>query len=189
MTCGTGEGCSSSGHHAGSDFRRRRPERSGDGRGAKGSVGQVRSGADGISSIHLRPRAGEAKCRPGTMSGCAGWRKQGIRLADSAYLSRLPAFFCRLCCPIRGNLSRQNAATVATLSGACDNSGFHLLRKGLTHQTFREKVVCQQGCRSPLLETQSQRGCAPLDTPVFVVCVYTNLLRLVYFTASEDTKM
>ena len=69
---GVREGCSSSGHHAGSDFRRRRPERSGDGRGAKGSVGQVRSGADGISSIHLRPRAGEAKCRPGTMSDCAG---------------------------------------------------------------------------------------------------------------------
>ena len=32
---------------------------------------------------------------------------------------------------------------------------------------FPRKVVCQQGCCSPLLETQSQRGCAPLDTPPF----------------------
>ena len=33
------------------------------------------------------------------------------------------------------------------------------------------------------------KGLPPLDTPVFVICVYTNLLRLVYFTASEDTKI
>ena len=91
----------------------------------------------------------------------------------NGYSHRLPAFFCRLCCPVRGNLSRQNAATVATLSGACDNSGFHLLRKGITHQTFREKVVCQQGCRSPLLETQSQGGCAPSGHPCFRrLCIY-----------------
>ena len=30
---------------------------------------------------------------------------------------------------------------------------------------FASKIVCQQGCCSPLLETQSQRGYAPLDTP------------------------
>ncbi len=57
-------GCSYSDHHARNDFRRRHPERSGDGRCAKGSIRQVRSGADGISPIHLRPRAGEAKCQP-----------------------------------------------------------------------------------------------------------------------------
>ena len=57
----------------------------GDGRCAKGSVGQVRSGADGIPPIHLRPCTGEAKCRPKAMSGYASWRRQGIRL---------PATFC-----------------------------------------------------------------------------------------------
>ena len=31
---------------------------------------------------------------------------------------------------------------------------------------FPGKVVCQQGCCSPLLETQSQRSYAPLDTPL-----------------------
>ena len=67
-------------HHARNDFRRRHPERSGDGRCAKGSIRQVRSGADGISPIHLRPRAGEAKCRPGAMSSCAEWHRKGIRL-------------------------------------------------------------------------------------------------------------
>ena len=36
--------------------------------------------ADGIPPIHFRPCAGEAKCRPGVMSGCASWRRQGIRL-------------------------------------------------------------------------------------------------------------
>ena len=30
---------------------------------------------------------------------------------------------------------------------------------------FASKIVCQQGCYPPLLETQSQRGYAPLDTP------------------------
>lgn len=73
-------GCPGTDHHAGNDFRRRHPERGRNGRRAKGSVGQVWSGADGFSPIHLRPRAGEAKCRPGAMSSCAGWRKQGIRL-------------------------------------------------------------------------------------------------------------
>lgn len=40
---------------------------------------------------------------------------------------------CRLCCPTRGNLSRQNTTTVATLYGACCNSGCYLLHKGITH--------------------------------------------------------
>ena len=70
-------GCSYSDHHAGNDFRRRHPERGRNGRRAKGSVGQVRSGVDGISPIHLRPRAGEAKCRPGAMSGCAELAQAG----------------------------------------------------------------------------------------------------------------
>ena len=46
----------------------------------KGSVGQVWSGADRISQIHLRPCTGEAKCRPKAMSGYASWRRQGIQL-------------------------------------------------------------------------------------------------------------
>ncbi len=33
------------------------------------------------------------------------------------------------------------------------------------------------------------RDCTPLDTPVFVTCVYTNLPRLVYCTLSENTKI
>ena len=57
-------GCPDTDHHARNDFCRRYPERGRNGRCAKGSVGQVRSGVDGISSIHLRSRTGEAKCRP-----------------------------------------------------------------------------------------------------------------------------
>ena len=33
------------------------------------------------------------------------------------------------------------------------------------------------------------RDCTPLDTTVFVTCVYTNLPRLVYCTLSENTKI
>lgn len=38
--------------------------------------------------------------------------------------------------------------------------------KGITHTTFQGKVVCQQGCCSPLLETQSQ-GDIPLWIPYY----------------------
>lgn len=69
----------------GNDFCRCHPERGRDGRCTKGSVGQVWSGVDGISPIHLRPRAGETKCRPGAMSICASWRRQGIRLPVTFY--------------------------------------------------------------------------------------------------------
>ena len=38
---------------------------------------------------------------------------------------------------------------------------------------FPFESPCQQGCYSPLLETQSQRGCAPLDTLyIFFACAY-----------------
>ena len=70
-------GCPGTDHHARNDFRRRHPERGRDGRCAKGSIRQVWSGADGISPIHLRPRAGEAKCRPGAMSSCAAGAGRG----------------------------------------------------------------------------------------------------------------
>ena len=45
---------------------------------------------------------------------------------------------------------------------------FRLLSAPQRYNTldFPEKVVCQQGCCSPLLETQSQRSCAPLDAPL-----------------------
>ncbi len=33
---------------------------------------------------------------------------------------------------------------------------------------FASKIVCQQGCYAPLLETQSQRDCIPLDTCNFL---------------------
>lgn len=88
------------------------------------------------------------------------------RLADSPYPPRLPAFFWRLCCPRRGNLSRQNATTVAALSRGVLQ--FRLPSASQRYNTldFPGKVVCQQGCCSPLLETQSQRSYAPLDTPL-----------------------
>ena len=89
---------------------------------------------------------------------------QMTRLTDSACPHRLPAFFCRLCCPARGNLSYQNFAVVATFSGVRYNSDYHLFYKA----RHSRKVVCQQGCCSPLLETQSQRSYAPLDTPAFL---------------------
>ena len=45
-------------------------------------------------------------------------------------------------------------------------------RKRYNTLDFASKIVCQQGCFSPLLETQSQGDCSPLDTPsIFpVVC-------------------
>lgn len=54
---------------------------------------------------------------------------------------------------------------------------------------FASKIVCQQGCCSPLLESQSQ-GDTPLCIPlVSVTCIYTSLPRLVYFTSSENSKI
>lgn len=86
------------------------------------------------------------------------------RLTDSAYPHRPPAFFCRLCCPARGNLSLRNAATVAALSGACYNSGCHLLHKGITHTTFRGKVVCHETAGF-FGFFQSKGNASPLNTP------------------------
>ena len=39
---------------------------------------------------------------------------------------------------------------------------------------FASKIVCQQGCFSPLLETQSQGDSSPLDTPSFSRKWYPN---------------
>ncbi len=33
---------------------------------------------------------------------------------------------------------------------------------------FASKIVCQQGCYAPLLETQRQRGFSPLNSPYFL---------------------
>ena len=33
---------------------------------------------------------------------------------------------------------------------------------------FASKIVCQQGCCAPLLETQRQRGFSPLNSPYFL---------------------
>lgn len=49
--------------------------------------------------------------------------------------------------------------------------------------------LCQQECCSPLLENQSQRDCVPLDTLVFVACVYTNQQSLVYFAISKNARI
>ena len=38
-------------------------------------------------------------------------------------------------------------------------------RKRYNTLDFASKIVCQQGCCSPLLETRSQRDGVPLDTP------------------------
>lgn len=62
---------------------------------------------------------------------------------------------------------------------------------------FPWKVVCQQGCCSPLLETQSQGSSTPLDTYIFSSPVhsayikrqsYFNLISLICFTFSENKK-
>lgn len=39
------------------------------------------------------------------------------------------------------------------------------------------------------IENPKPRDCIPLDTPVFVTCVYTNFSRLVYCTLPENTKI
>lgn len=111
------------------------------------------------------------------------------RLADSAYPHRLPAFFLSLTLPRKGQPfppERRNCSH--TFRGVIQLRLPSALQRYNTLD-FPKKVVCQQGCCSPLLETQSQRG-NPLWIPlVFVACVYTSLSRLVYFTISENTKI
>lgn len=92
------------------------------------------------------------------------------RLADSAYPHRLPAFFCRLCCPAWGNLSRQNAATVATLSEGVLQ--FWLPSAPQRYNTLdflRESRMPRMALPSfgNLLPKKKGGGkrCSPLDTP------------------------
>ena len=97
---------------------------------------------------------------------CYTFVPQITRLAYSAYLPRLPAFFCRLCCPARGQPfppERRNCNH--TFRGMLH---FRLPSAPQRYNTldFPRKVVCQQGCYSPLLETQS-RGATPLWTPPY----------------------
>ena len=100
------------------------------------------------------------------------------RLADRAYPPRLPAFFLSLMLPRKEQPfppERRNCSH--TLRGVLQ---FRLPSAPQRYNTldFPGKVVCQQGCCSPLLETQSQRSYAPLDTSRFVavqICACPNL--------------
>ena len=53
---------------------------------------------------------------------------------------------------------------------------------------FASKIVCQQGCFSPLLETQSQRGYSPLDTPFFFTLRRSNYENAVCHRCEEKQK-
>ena len=52
---------------------------------------------------------------------------------------------------------------------------------------FPREVVCQQGCCSPLLETQSQ-GVAPLWTPLFSSPVYIQICSGLYISQLPKTQ-
>ena len=53
---------------------------------------------------------------------------------------------------------------------------------------FASKIVCQQGCCAPLLETQRQRGFSPLNSPYFLRCEYPSCKNTVWNTCSENAK-
>ena len=54
---------------------------------------------------------------------------------------------------------------------------------------FASKIVCQQGCCAPLLETLRQRGFPPpLNTPYFLRCEYPSCKNTVWNTCSENAK-
>ena len=59
-------------------------------------------------------------------------------------------------------------------------------RKRYNTLDFASKIVCQQGCYSPLLETQSQRDCIPLDTCFFYRCCIT--LPFACHSTQQDTE-
>ena len=68
-------------------------------------------------------------------------------------------------CSLQPTKSACSAATGNGLSGVGQPLSSVSGRKRYNTLDFASKIVCQQGCFSPLLETQSQRGFAPLDAP------------------------
>lgn len=69
-------------------------------------------------------------------------------------------------CFFQSTKSARSAATENGLSGVGQPLSSVSGRKRYNTLDFASKVVCQQGCFSPLLETQSQED-APLWTPHF----------------------
>ena len=67
-------------------------------------------------------------------------------------------------CSLQPTKSSCSAAAEKCLSGVGQPLSSVSGRKRYNTLDFASKIVCQQGCCSPLLETQSQRGYAPLDT-------------------------
>ena len=53
---------------------------------------------------------------------------------------------------------------------------------------FASKIVCQQGCYAPLLETQRQRGFSPLNSPYFLRSEYPNCKKVGWNACSENAK-
>ena len=54
---------------------------------------------------------------------------------------------------------------------------------------FASKIVCQQGCCAPLLETQRQRGLLPSELPIFSSQVGTQTAKnAVWSACSENAK-
>ena len=71
-------------------------------------------------------------------------------------------------CSFQPTKSACSAAAGKCLSGVGQPLSSVSGRKRYNTLDFASKIVCQQGCFSPLLETQSQRDCIPLDTCHFL---------------------
>ena len=69
-------------------------------------------------------------------------------------------------CSLQPTKSACSAATEKCLSGVGQPLSSVSGRKRYNTLDFASKIVCQQGCFSPLLETQSQ-GATPLWTPAY----------------------
>ena len=92
-------------------------------------------------------------------------------------------------CILQPTKSACSAATENGLSGVGQPLSSVSGRKRYNTLDFASKIVCQQGCCSPLLETQSQRGFAPLDTsPVRAVAIHPAPAQWCPHTRTEKTR-
>ena len=91
-------------------------------------------------------------------------------------------------CSFQPTKSACSAAAEKCLSGVGQPLSSVSGRKRYNTLDFASKIVCQQGCFSPLLETQSQ-GIASLWTPAYFPRKwYPNCKNAVWHHFSENTK-
>ena len=84
-------------------------------------------------------------------------------------------------CPFQPTKSACSAAAEKCLSGVGQPLSSVSGRKRYNTLDFASKIVCQQGCFSPLLETQS-RGIASLWTPAYFLENGTQTVKMQFDT-------